>query len=367
VAGRDGRNEDIETANCPKVQFPTMPADCEPESTLAAEIEMFIERPAYGDFNDLFVRLFARHYLRNHAYRVYCDSFGMTPATVGNWRDVPAVPAAAFKTVALSCVPVKEAALVFHSSGTTDGRPGKHYLDETAVKLYKGSLSAGYYKRLPRSLPLLALMPTPDAAPNSSLSYMLRTLGARGFYWDDPGELRDELDRVVAVGEAVCVFGTAFAFVELFDTQERSWILPTGSYVIETGGTKGRTRHVERDELYQNVGERLGVRAPFALAEYGMSEMASQYYGAPGAGLTGGHWVRNRIIDPITQLDAREGLLVHYDLANWNSVGAIQTQDIGRRVGDSDAFELLGRAPQAEIRGCSLTVEERWTTATSRS
>jgi hypothetical protein len=40
------------------------------------------------------------------------------------------------------------------------------------------------------------------------------------------------------------------------------------------------------------------------------------------------------------------------DLANVWSVLAVQTQDLAVRRGDG--FELLGRARQAEPRGCSL-------------
>jgi len=48
--------------------------------------------------------------------------------------------------------------------------------------------------------------------------------------------------------------------------------------------------------------------------------------------------------------------LRHFDLANLNSVLAIQTEDLGRVAGSG--FELLGRAPGAQLRGCSLTAEE---------
>ena len=43
------------------------------------------------------------------------------------------------------------------------------------------------------------------------------------------------------------------------------------------------------------------------------------------------------------------------DLANTGSVLAIQTADLGRRV--ADGFELLGRSPGAEARGCSIAAD----------
>ncbi len=44
-----------------------------------------------------------------------------------------------------------------------------------------------------------------------------------------------------------------------------------------------------------------------------------------------------------------------FDLANMGSVQAVQTADLGRAVGDG--FEVLGREPGAEARGCSLAAE----------
>ena len=132
--------------------------------------------------------------------------------------------------------------------------------------------------------------------------------------------------------------------------------------VVETGGFKGRTREVLRDVLYGLFQSRLGVPENHCHSEYGMSEMASQFYGV-GLDPTkrGPHWVRTRAIDPDTGDDAPPGvpgLLRHYDLANFNSVLALQTQDMGTVT--PEGFILHGRAPDAEVRGCSLTVEERW-------
>ena len=133
--------------------------------------------------------------------------------------------------------------------------------------------------------------------------------------------------------------------------------------IVETGGFKGRTRQVPREELYALFTARLGVPVEHCYSEYGMSEMASQFYGR-GLDPTkrGPHWVRTRAMDPLTGEDAAPGspgLLRHYDLANFNSVLALQTQDQGTLT--PDGFVLHGRAPDAEVRGCSLTVEELWT------
>jgi hypothetical protein len=54
--------------------------------------------------------------------------------------------------------------------------------------------------------------------------------------------------------------------------------------------------------------------------------------------------------------DGEEGILKHFDLVNRGSVSAILTGDRGRRVGDG--YVVLGRAHGAQLRGCSLALEE---------
>ena len=50
------------------------------------------------------------------------------------------------------------------------------------------------------------------------------------------------------------------------------------------------------------------------------------------------------------------GVVVVTDLANTGSVIAIETAYLGRGV--ADGFEVLGREPGAEARGCSIAADE---------
>jgi hypothetical protein len=80
--------------------------------------------------------------------------------------------------------------------------------------------------------------------------------------------------------------------------------------------------------------------------------VAGRLHSGPG-------WVRTRAYDPETLEplpDGEVGVLRHWDLANLDSVMALQTADLGRvRPG---GFELLGRARGAEARGCSIAMDE---------
>jgi len=332
---------------------------------LARQITEFItsgpDNDAEATLERLALTLFDRQYRAIAPYRRLCDSNGMTPGKVQRWQDIPAVPASAFKAFELSCAPIQDTVAVFYSSGTTGAGTSRHFFDRDGLSLYETSLQSGFSAELcdcPSRL--WAMMPSPKAAPNSSLSHMLEALRAERFYWDADTELTHAFGDL---SEPITLFGTAFAFLQLFDGTAQRWRLPSGSVVIETGGYKGRTREAPREELYGLFQTRLGVPLSHCYSEYGMSEMASQFYGH-GLDPTkrGPHWLRTRAIDPETGEDAppgTPGLLRHYDLANWNSVLALQTQDMGTIT--PAGFVLNGRAPQAEVRGCSLTVEELWT------
>jgi hypothetical protein len=49
-------------------------------------------------------------------------------------------------------------------------------------------------------------------------------------------------------------------------------------------------------------------------------------------------------------------VLVHHDLAHFNCVSAILTEDAGVIV--EGGFKLFGRVDGADSKGCSLAVEE---------
>ncbi len=221
------------------------------------------------------------------------------------------------------------------------------------------------------------LVPDPRERPGSSLGYMMAAVAAEfgdghdGWYLRDDGLDADgfvaALERCAVDGVAACIAGTAFAFVALLDALEaRDCVLhaPPGTRVMETGGFKGRTRVVGRDELYAALALRLGIPHDAIVAEYGMTELCSQYYDAPESRPLATRvkvappWLRPLIVGP----DGREaapgtaGAIRHVDLANLTSVCAIETEDAGYRSGAG--IVLLGRAADAPARGCSLDAED---------
>jgi len=179
--------------------------------------------------------------------------------------------------------------------------------------------------------------------------------------------------ETISAARPLALLGTAFSFVHLLDNLVKSgirWELPAGSRVLETGGYKGHSRSLPKEELHALIRGHLGIPETHIICEYGMSELSSQAYdkiagrddadanasaGLHSALLHFPPWARAQIISPETGrevADGETGLIRIFDLANVHSAMAIQTEDLGVRRGD--AFELVGRAAQSEARGCSL-------------
>lgn len=346
-----------------------------------------VEAPLPDDeFDAWAIRVFRHQYTRNVVYSRYCRARGVTPERVRRWWEIPAAPTSAFKELALVCGEPEEAEAVFETSGTTRGpaRRGRHHVLRLA--LYDAALLPSFRAYLlpdRAHLPMLALLPDPAVARASSLSYMVgrvvEAFGARasGYFVEPDGGIRyDALHQTLArhsrAGQPVCLLGTAFALLHWLDrlaADGQHLTLPAGSRIMETGGFKGRSRTVGRDDLYEALRERLAMPADHIVNEYGMTEMLSQFYEpvlreSRGRGpLRRRHvpppWVRTRVVDPATlepvALGAT-GILHHFDLANAGSVSSILTEDVGVAAGDG--FRLLGRVEGAEPRGCSIAMDE---------
>ncbi|HEY0382332.1 MAG TPA: hypothetical protein VGC72_09045 [Candidatus Elarobacter sp.] len=330
--------------------------------------------------------LFAHQLERNAPYGAFARAAGFGASRLPTRiEDIPAVPAAAFKEARLATFPPHDTAAWFETSGTTRGRGGRHELPTT--RLYDAALLASFDRMLladSARLRYMNLVPDPRERPHSSLGHMMGVVtrergdGHGGWYVHD-----DDLDtdafvrdaaRAVAGGVAVCVATTAFALVALLDAlAERgaALALPAGSRIMETGGFKGRTRVVERAALYAQASARLGVPVEAIVAEYGMTELSSQYYDAPASRArveprvkVAPPWLRPIVVggDGRALPHGVVGAIRHVDLANRGSVIAIDTEDLGALVDDPTGSDrpglvLLGREDGAGLRGCSLDAE----------
>jgi hypothetical protein len=349
---------------------------------LAARISAFIERCADGRRDDatrdaLLAELSAAQSERVEPFRRFLAAEPRRPRAFG----LPALPTDVFRFARVAAHDPSADVRRFRTSGTTAAARGEHAFRD--LSLYDlAARSGGRYALFPdrERMRLCVLAPREIELPDSSLSYMLARFmewfAAPGSaYVFEAGRLQVEhltalLDEAQAAHEPIALLGTSFAFVHAEDALRKRFVLPPGSRIMQTGGFKGRSRSVEPDEMLALLSERYALPAQYIVQEYGMTELSSQMYETPlRAAVTGAasaarrlwlpSWVRAEPIDPETLEPVSGdavGLLRIDDLANVDSVCALQTSDLARRC--EEGIQLLGRAPDAVARGCSIAVDE---------
>ena len=290
----------------------------------------------------------------------------------------PALPTDTFRYARVVSFDPSEDVHVFRTSGTTSGARGEHAF--RSLGLYERAAERMARRALfgEERLRLVLLAPHPRVAPDSSLSFMLERftkwfgLGEPIWAFGAGGVDVDAIRRALeGAREPVGILGTSFALVHFLDAIDEGerFPLPLGSLVMQTGGLKGRAREIQAAELRALLSARFDLAEHRVVSEYGMTELSSQLYG-DGLERGGLHpdgrerllvppWVRVTPVDPDTLrpvVRGATGVLRIDDLANLDSCVSIQTADLG--LMDDDRLVLLGRAPGATPRGCSLAIEE---------
>jgi hypothetical protein len=331
-----------------------------------------------AEFDAVALRLFAHQYANDEPFRRFCQGRGATPRKVKHWRDIPAVPINGFKDLTLSCQPPQTCERVFMTSGTTRGDvKGRHF--HPTLDVWNACFRRDFARRFMRGTPRLRmgiLFPSETQLRNSSLAHYLQyavdQFGSQGSaHFVGPGGLdveglRAALAAAERSGEPYALLGASYSFVHFMDELRASgqaFRLPPGSRILDTGGYKGQSRSLEMEEFYVALSATFGVPRELCINMYGMTELCSQFYDDGNAVVpsvkSGPHWIRSRVVEPLTGIEVpkgQRGILVHCDLANFNSVTTILTEDVGVEV--DGGFLLLGRAEGAQAKGCSLAVEE---------
>jgi len=323
---------------------------------LVGEILYFIDGEHDATFDEMAQKVFAWQFAKNATYAAYCRTLGIE--SIERWQNIPAVPTDAFKIESqpLTTTPPDECIFCFHTSGTTQNKPGKHYM-RTATT-YSASIIRGWaHSELP-DLQRFCIAPLTADSMHSSLSYMFMALGAGNLMHPEGHVLTEPLKQVT---EPVILMSTALSFLHLMESGQSFPKLPDGSWLMETGGYKGTERSLTKLELYAQLSSYFEIPPERIVNEYSMTELSSQFY---TRGIGQPHesppWTRVRIIDPASGNEVAEGetgCIAIYDLANVDSVMAIQTQDLAVKR-DGGKFELLGRDPSALPRGCSIAADE---------
>jgi hypothetical protein len=361
------------------------------------QVLTFIHRPVPESFERLALDVFRHQFEAVCAYRRYCEGRGVDPHTVRIVDDVPAVSNVAFKyaELAIDGAARSAEAAIFLTSGTTQGRErrGRHVVARPDI--YRASAIAHLRTMLfpdARRMAILAIHPTADAMPESSLAAMISwCVEEFGPAMHLAAASRDRIDVEAATGfladaearrKPVCIVGTTAAFAVLFSELRGGGVklrLAPGSRMMDTGGAKGQAVAMQASEVIEQAGELLAIAPAMVVNEYGMTELCSQLYDATAFNCADASntqerfkipppWLRVTARDPVTlrpMPDGEIGLLTFFDLANVGSVSAVMTEDLGWV--EHGRVRVLGRATSGEARGCALAIGQFSTTEAART
>ncbi|MDB5272917.1 MAG: acyl transferase [Chitinophagaceae bacterium] len=315
-------------------------------------------------FNELALQLFHEQALQNQVYREYLQLIHFDPSVVLHYKDIPCLPVSFFKTQEVSTVPLTSYqyaanAVTFKSSGTTQDVRSIHRVYD--IRWYEKVTAEGFRLFFGdiRDYVIMACLPSYYDNKESSLLYMVNHFikasehGLSGYYDFSTEEWKSVLETCKAEGKKPWIIGVTYALLDWAEGNEKI-TLDDSAIVLETGGMKGRRKELVRSELHERL--KKGLNVPKIYSEYGMCEMLSQAYCFEKEQFETVPWLRfglRELNDPFSSLQEGSGVIRVFDLANMDSCGFLETQDIGQRDA-SGKLKILGRIDNSDIRGCNL-------------
>lgn len=311
-------------------------------------------------FETIAVQLFQHQAENCSVYKDYITHLNINPFAVKDYKKIPFLPIAFFKTHSVLSV-AQTPEITFSSSGTTGQVTSQHMVSD--VKIYEESYNKAFelFYENPKDICILALLPSYLEREGSSLIYMVDDLLKQsvhpqsGYFLHDLANLHQTLIDLKNAKQKTILIGVTYAlldFVEQFQIDFPTLI------VMETGGMKGRRKEMVREELHKTLYGGFGVKNIHS--EYGMTELLSQAYSYGQGIFNCPPWMKILLrdtSDPLSLLQTKQsGGINIIDLANVNSCSFIATQDLGKVYADG-SFEVLGRFDNADIRGCNLLVQ----------
>ncbi|HEY3406387.1 MAG TPA: acyl transferase [Ohtaekwangia sp.] len=310
-------------------------------------------------FTDIALEIFRFQAEANPVYASYIRNLRIKVSEVKQLTDIPFLPISFFKSQQIqsgSWTPQT----VFQSSGTTGMTTSKHAVADLLFYQKNSQMCFEYFFGQVSHYNFLALLPSYLEREGSSLITMMDHFiksggGYSGYYLHDHTRLLEDLEKLRdSDGKKIILWGVSFA---LLDLVEYGPVDLGHCHVFETGGMKGRRKEITREALHNAL--KTAFNLPAVYSEYGMTELLSQAYTTGTNRFLCPPWMK--IIgrepgDPFSKglLGETAGINV-IDLANWQTISFIETEDIGKVFSDG-SFEVLGRMDNSDIRGCNLMI-----------
>jgi phenylacetate-coenzyme A ligase PaaK-like adenylate-forming protein len=313
------------------------------------------------DFQHVALEVFRYQAQENEVYKNFIKFLNIDYKTIQHTDDIPFLPIQFFKKYEIVSGN-RAVEKIFTSSGTT-GMPTSQHL-VTDLALYHYSLEKcfeQFYGPL-NDYTIFALLPSYLERTGSSLidmvEYWIDKSGSdkSGFYLYNHDELYNNLIEHEKTGKKAILIGVSFALLDFVENYKMNL---QHTIVMETGGMKGRKKEITREELHQILKDGFGTNEIHS--EYGMTELLSQGYSRGDLTFKSPNWMRiiiRETEDPFNHVSqGKAGGVNVIDLANYNSISFIATDDLGKKIAPNQ-FEILGRFDHSDVRGCNLMIME---------
>jgi hypothetical protein len=327
--------------------------------------------------------LTAHHAERCAPYRHVLDRVfgGADRLRIARMEDVPFLPVTLFKTHTLASIPDAEVVKVLTSSGTTGQQPSRVVLDAETASVQSAVLVKVAQHFLGRDrLPMVILDHAGVVRDRRSYSARgagilgMAQFGHRPFYaLRDDMSLDEEGLRTYlawAAGRPVLLFGFTFMIwqylVQALERGGRRLDLAGGVLVHSGGWKKLQEAAVDPGTFRDRVAAVTGIER--VINFYGMVEqVGGVYFENPKHHLQAPIYSEIIVRDPVTLAplpDGQPGLVQVLSCLPTSYPGhSLLTEDLGVIRGvdpegtgmGGRSFEILGRVPKAELRGCSDT------------
>lgn len=325
------------------------------------------------------------HYARCDAFRAVVDRVfgGLKPSAYERLDELPFIPVSLFKERTLASVPQDEVFKVLTSSGTTGQRVSRILLDRATADLQAKALVKITQHYVGRERLPMVVLDSPEVVKDRT-TFSARGAGILGMmqFGRQPCYALDASMQLAAdhvadylrahAGKPVLFFG--FTFIAWFHVIQalagRGLALPANrGLLIHSGGWKKlENERVSREQFAAAARRTLGVER--VVNFYGMVEQVGSVFYENALGYLQAPVFADVVVrDPHTLRPlppGETGLLQVFSILPRSYPGhSLLTADLGRVVG-VDApeaggygryFEVQGRAPRVEVRGCSDTYE----------
>lgn len=315
-----------------------------------------------GDFDELALEIFRFQARENAVYREFIEHLQIEVDNLQRVNDIPFLPVEVFKNRRIQSGSW-QAEEVFRSSGTTGQVRSTHlvrsveFYHDMAIRTFEAQICQL------RDLPVLALLPNYLQQGQSSLVNMVAAFidsschKLSAFFLDDRTSMMKAIHACIAGEKPFLLLGVSYALLDL--AEEFDGTMGSHAMVMETGGMKGRSMELSREELHAAL--KTGFNVDRIYSEYGMTELLSQAYSLQDGRFRAAYPMQiliKEFNDPFfTSVLLKPGIIHVVDLANIDTCSFIATSDIGRCHPDG-TFEVLGRLENSDLRGCNLLYTE---------